>query len=114
MEDGTGLKADGLETDHNETGLAVRLGREAVNAVLEFAGHRRSTRGPTWPAGLTEREVDVLRRVAQAKPNKAIARELVISDETVRNHVRHIYEKIGVSSRAGAVLFAMENDLIRQ
>ncbi len=93
---------------------AGRLDHEAVNAVLESAGHGRSTRGPTWPAGLTEREVDVLRRVAQAKPNKAIARELVISEETVRNHVRHIYEKIGVSSRAGAALFAMENDLIRK
>lgn len=110
----TGLKVSGLNMDHNETVLAVRLGREAVNAVLELARHRRSTRGLTWPAGLTEREVDVLRRVAQAKPNKAIAKELVISDETVRNHVRHIYEKIGVSNRAGAVLFAMENDLIRQ
>jgi DNA-binding NarL/FixJ family response regulator len=39
---------------------------------------------------------------------------LVISDETVKNHVRHIYEKIGRSTRAGAALFAMENDLIRR
>jgi HD-GYP domain-containing protein (c-di-GMP phosphodiesterase class II) len=90
---------------------AGRLDHEAVNAVREFAGHRKAKLD--WPAGLTDREVDVLRRVAQAKRNKVIAAELVISQETVRNHVRHVYEKIGVSSRAGAALFAMEHDLIR-
>lgn len=94
-----------------ETG---RLDREAANAVLECAGQGRLSARGSWPAGLTDREVDVLRQVAQAKPNKAIAQALVISDETVRNHVRHIYEKIGVSSRAGAALFAMEHDLIRK
>ena len=52
--------------------------------------------------------------MAQAKPNKAIAQELVISQETVRNHIRHIYEKIAVQSRAGAALFAMEHDLIHR
>jgi HD-GYP domain-containing protein (c-di-GMP phosphodiesterase class II) len=93
---------------------AGRLDREAVSAVLECAGHGRLSARGSWPAGLTDREVDVLRQVAQAKPNKAIAQALVISDETVRNHVRHIYEKIGVSSRAGAALFAMEHDLIRK
>jgi HD-GYP domain-containing protein (c-di-GMP phosphodiesterase class II)/DNA-binding CsgD family transcriptional regulator len=93
---------------------AGRLDREAVNAVLEFAGHGKASAGRNWPADLTDREVEVLRQVAQAKPNKAIAQTLVISDETVRNHVRHIYEKIGVSSRAGAALFAMEHDLIRK
>jgi HD-GYP domain-containing protein (c-di-GMP phosphodiesterase class II) len=93
---------------------AGRLDREAVNAVLESAGHQRTPERRSWPAGLTDREVEVLRQVAQAKPNKTIAQALVISDETVRNHVRHIYEKIGVSSRAGAALFAMEHDLIRK
>ncbi len=92
---------------------AGRLDREAVDCVLEAAGQPRLGTSRSWPAGLTDREVEVLRRVARAKPNKAIARELVISEETVRNHVRHIYEKISVSSRAGAALFAMEHDLIR-
>lgn len=93
---------------------AGRLDREAVAAVLESAGHHKPRVGGAWPGGLTDREVEVLRAVAQAKPNKLIAQELVISEETVRNHVRHVYEKIGVSSRAGAALFAMENDLIRK
>jgi HD-GYP domain-containing protein (c-di-GMP phosphodiesterase class II) len=92
---------------------AGRLDREAVNAVLESGGHRRPSRGPAWPSGLTDREVEVLRGVARAKRNKVLAGELRISEETVRNHVRHIYEKIAVSSRAGAALFAMEHDLIR-
>lgn len=93
---------------------AGRLDREAAECVLEAAGHPRPRAARAWPAGLTDREVEVLRRVALAKPNKAIARELVISEETVRNHVRHIYEKIAVQSRAGAALFAMEHDLIHR
>jgi HD-GYP domain-containing protein (c-di-GMP phosphodiesterase class II)/DNA-binding CsgD family transcriptional regulator len=93
---------------------AGRLDREAVGAVLAAAGHPAKRPRTTWPAGLTEREVDVLRLVAAAQPNKEIASVLFISDETVKNHVRHIYEKIGRSTRAGAALFAMENDLIRK
>jgi len=93
---------------------AGRLDREAVGAVLAAAGHEAKQTRTSWPAGLTEREVDVLRLVAAAKPNKEIASLLFIADETVKNHVRHIYEKIGRSTRAGAALFAMENDLIRK
>ncbi|GAC1507231.1 MAG: 3'3'-cGAMP-specific phosphodiesterase [Candidatus Dormibacteraceae bacterium] len=93
---------------------AGRLDREAVGAVLAGAGHEAKRPRATWPAGMTEREVDVLRLVAAAKPNKEIASLLFISNETVKNHVRHIYEKIGRSTRAGAALFAMENDLIRK
>ena len=91
-----------------------RLDREAVGAVLAAAGHPSNQTRTSWPAALTEREVEVLRLVAGARSNKEIAGLLVISDETVKNHVRHIYEKIGRSTRAGAALFAMENDLIRK
>lgn len=108
------LSANAVARDLTAEVQAGRLDREAVECVLEGAGLTRLRPSRSWPARLTDREVDVLRRVAQAKPNKAIARELVISEETVRNHVRHIYEKIGVSSRAGAALFAMENDLLRK
>ena len=108
------LPADAVARELTAEVQAGRLDREAVDCVLEGAGLTRLRPSRSWPAGLTDREVEVLRRVAQAKPNKAIARELVISQETVRNHVRHVYEKIGVSSRAGAALFAMENDLLRK
>lgn len=88
---------------------AASFDAQAVGAVLEAAGHRRH-RGD-WPAGLTDREVDVLRHVARRSTNRDVARSLHISEETVRNHVKHIYEKIGISTRAGAALFAMEQDL---
>jgi DNA-binding CsgD family transcriptional regulator len=67
---------------------------------------------PEWPAGLTNREVEVLRQVAQGDTNRQIAQELVISERTVAHHLEHIYDKIGTSSRAAAVFFAMEHELI--
>jgi DNA-binding NarL/FixJ family response regulator len=87
--------------------------RQAVAAVLEAAGHVRKQPRPAWPAGLSEREVQVLRLVARGKTDKEIGRALVVSEVTVHHHVRHIYDKIGVSTRAGAALFAMEHDLIQ-
>ena len=89
---------------------AGKLDREAVEAVLESAGLRR--RRGEWPGGLTDREVEVLRLVARGAINRDVARALTISEDTVRNHVKHVYEKIGVSTRAGAALFAMEKGLL--
>jgi HD-GYP domain-containing protein (c-di-GMP phosphodiesterase class II)/DNA-binding CsgD family transcriptional regulator len=64
-----------------------------------------------WPAGLTDREVEVLQQVARGDTNRQIAQELVISERTVAHHLEHIYDKIGISSRAAAVFFAMEQEL---
>ncbi len=89
-----------------------RLDREAVGAVLDSVGQATAKKPAVWPAGLTDREVQVLRLVAQAKPEKQIARELFISTNTVHHYVKRIYQKAGVSTRAGAALFAMEHDLI--
>lgn len=89
--------------------IAGQLDGEAVRAVLEAAGHRR--RRGEWPAGLTDREVEVLRLVARGSTNREVAGALYISEETARNHVKHIYDKIGISTRAGAALFAMEHGL---
>jgi HD-GYP domain-containing protein (c-di-GMP phosphodiesterase class II) len=66
-----------------------------------------------WPAGLTNREVEVLQHVAKGASNRQVAQELVISEKTVAHHLEHIYNKIGISSRAAAVFFAMEHELIR-
>src|SRR4051812_35705131 len=84
---------------------AGRLDGEAVEAVLGAAGHR-VTRRRAGPAGLTAREVDVLRLLSRGLSNKEIAQVLVIAPKTVGNHVEHIYSKIGASSRASASLFA--------
>lgn len=65
-----------------------------------------------WPAGLTDREVEVLRCAARGLNRREIAEQLIVSESTVRTHLEHIYAKIGVSSRAAATLFAVEHDLL--
>jgi DNA-binding NarL/FixJ family response regulator len=62
--------------------------------------------------GLTVREVQVLRLVAAGKSNREIASALVISDRTVARHVQNIFAKLGVSSRAAASVFAVEQELL--
>ena len=91
--------------------LAGRLDAPAVEAVLEAAGHRVRRR-KEWPAGLTTREVEVLRLLARGVPNREIAERLVISRKTAGNHIEHIYLKIGVSNRARASLFAVKHGLM--
>ena len=95
---------------------AGRLDGEAVEAVLGVSGAARAP-GPAarrWPGGLSDREVQVLRLLARGGSNKEIAAALGISPRTAQHHVIHIYQKIDVSSRAAAALFAMEHDLLGQ
>jgi DNA-binding NarL/FixJ family response regulator len=90
-----------------------RLDGECVAAVLDAAGQARPGSHDLRPAGLSEREVEVLRLVAVGLSNPEIARELVISRRTAEHHVQHIYVKLGVRSRPAVALFAMEHGLIR-
>ena len=90
---------------------AGRLDGDAVDAVLRAAGHRVRRRRDTV-AGLTPREVEVLRLLARGLSNKQIASELDISRKTAGNHVEHIYVKLGVSNRALASLFAAKHGLM--
>ena len=106
-----------LSVDDAATALAAeadarRLDRDAVAAVCEAAGQPPPRRRSSHPADLTEREVQVLRLLSQGLTKKDMASELHLSASTVHTHVTHIYEKIGRSTRAGAALFAMENDLL--
>jgi DNA-binding NarL/FixJ family response regulator len=91
-----------------------RLNGEAVDAVLGAAGHRVRRLRRDWPAGLTSREVEVLRLVARGFPNKQIAAKLFVSSRTVGHHIAHVYYKIGASTRAGATLYALQNDLLAE
>jgi ATP/maltotriose-dependent transcriptional regulator MalT len=93
---------------------AHRLDARAVESVLLAAGQPRNPgrSSRAWPSGLTDREVDVLRAIARGLANKQIARELFVSQATVHTHVINLYGKIGINTRAGATLFAFENDLI--
>ena len=92
---------------------AGSLDRDAVHAVCVAAGQRPRRARLAWPAGLSNREVDVLRLLARGLSEKEIAGKLCISPGTVHTHVAHIYEKLGVRSRAGVAVFAMEHDLLR-
>jgi DNA-binding NarL/FixJ family response regulator len=89
------------------------LDQQAVSAVLAAAGLAVKTPRLTYPAGLSEREVDVLQLMARGLSRKEIAGRLVIADKTVARHIEHIYDKIGVSTRPGATLFAMTNGLLQ-
>lgn len=92
---------------------AGRLDRDAVAAVLAEAGQGDRRRPAQMrPAGLTEREVEVLGLVAQGWSNAAIAERLFISRRTVEHHVQHVYTKIGASTRAAAALFTVQHDLL--
>ena len=64
------------------------------------------------PDALTDRELEVLKALAEGSPNRTIARILKISDKTVRNHVSNIYGKLSVNGRAEAVLFAAREGLV--
>ena len=75
---------------------AGRLDAHAVTAVLEAAGQR--TPRIEHPAGLTEREVEVVALLARGLQTKQVARELGISTKTADRHIQNAYRKIGVSS----------------
>jgi HD-GYP domain-containing protein (c-di-GMP phosphodiesterase class II) len=91
---------------------AEKLDGEAVDALLHAVGERpRPVAEP--PAGLTTREVEVLRLLARGLTNKHAAQRLAISPKTVGRHIESIYSKIGASTRAAAALFAVEHDLLR-
>ena len=106
---------DGDEAAHEITSLAKRgkLDPECAAAVVETAGRPGSRVRAAWPAGLTDREVEVLRLVAAGLSNREIAANLSISPRTAEHHVQHIYTKIGVSTRAGAAMFTMGHALLR-
>jgi HD-GYP domain-containing protein (c-di-GMP phosphodiesterase class II) len=98
-----------------ELGASVRAGAldgDAVVAVLEATGRRVGRAGRQRPAGLSEREVEVLRLLAEGLSNRGIAERLFISRRTAETHVQHIYGKIGFATRAGAAMFAMRHGLL--
>ena len=80
-------------------------------AVLHAAG-QPAQRPNLRPGGLTPREIEVLCLVARGASNREIAKSLVISEKTARNHVERTYAKIGVSNRIGASMYALRNGLV--
>ena len=111
-------------------GLACRDLGDEDTAAMELEAARRALRqlgalpelarveslsgtvAPKGQGGLTAREVEVLRLVAEGRTNRAIADQLVISEKTVARHVSNIFTKLGLSSRSAATAYAYEHDLV--
>lgn len=95
-------------------GQAGKFDWPVVRAVLTAAGHvrRQGRQRDAGPAGLTPRELEVLRLLVRGLTNREIAEHLVISKKTVGNHVEHIYAKTGATNRATASLFAMKHGIM--
>jgi DNA-binding NarL/FixJ family response regulator len=110
-------------------GLATRAAGDSESAALELqaalatldrlgavpdAEHVRSLLHPHGQrvSRLTNREVDVLRLVAQGRTNREIGATLFVSEHTVARHLSNIFSKIGVTSRAAATAYAYENELV--
>ena len=85
-----------------------RLDRDAVSSVLAAAGYVVGPTRAAWPAGLTDREVEVLRVICRGGTKKQVASIQSISASTVDHHVRHFYDKTGVQP-----LLALEHDLLK-
>lgn len=108
-------------------GAGTRFCPDAFSALVGALGHARSgqvTRGVAgkatdsagpkrdWPAGLTDREIDVLRALTTGANRRTMADRLSVSEHTIRHHLEHIYGKIDVHTRVAATLFALEHDLL--
>jgi ATP/maltotriose-dependent transcriptional regulator MalT len=89
-------------------GRAMSFERAIEYALEELTTHDQSRA----PAGLTKRELEVLRLVARGMSNQQIATTLVLSEHTVHRHVANVLGKLGVSSRAAAVAEAARLDLL--
>jgi DNA-binding NarL/FixJ family response regulator len=129
LSDESGFAVYGLRSSSTEIRVAPELGEEAFAAAwsegramaleeaVEYALEPppeapESKAPPTYPSGLSAREVEVLKLVARGMTDPQIAEELYISPRTVNAHLRSVYHKIGSSTRAEATRFALEHDLL--
>lgn len=91
---------------------AVRAAARGETVLAPALVHRLMTRLRQPGPRLTDRELDVLRLVADGRANRAIAKELFISEATVKTHLAHAYDKLGADNRTGAVAAAREQGLL--
>ena len=100
------LTSAGAMLDLNDAAAYAREQIElARKALTRHARH-------TIPAGLTRREVEVLRLIAEGRATREIAEQLFISSKTADNHIQHIYTKLAVTNRAAATRWAVEHEVV--
>jgi DNA-binding CsgD family transcriptional regulator len=113
--DTTGDRAKSITLLDESLAISSELGMppliERVVALKERV-EAGPVRAPTYPDGLTQREVEVLRLIAGGKTNLEIAEDLVIAEGTARRHVANIYEKIGAANRVEAAAYALQKGLL--
>ena len=97
-------------TARSATPMRPTARRRRRRACFDRLGVRNG--GATIPAGLTPREVEVVRLIAAGKSNRGIATELVLSEKTVARHLSNIFAKVGATSRAGVAAFAYDSGLL--
>ncbi|MEU5883927.1 response regulator transcription factor [Spirillospora sp. NPDC047279] len=90
--------------------LAPSITRRLIGDFARRRRHQRPSPGAT--AGLTPRELDVLRLIARGLSNAEIAGELVLAEQTIKTHVGHVLTKLGLRDRTQAVVYAYENGLV--
>jgi DNA-binding NarL/FixJ family response regulator len=108
--------AAGIDAAIRQTPSALSLGaliREvAAGNVFHAFAPPRANAAPAACTGLTTRELEILRRVAAGAPNSAIARQLWITEQTVKFHLSNVYRKLGVSNRTEASRYAYASGLL--
>ncbi|HIT77141.1 MAG TPA: response regulator transcription factor [Candidatus Avipropionibacterium avicola] len=92
---------------------AIRAASRGTAALSEPVAATLVRRAAQREPSLTDREIEVLRLLARGLGNRDLARELRVSEATVKSHLSHIYDKLGVDTRAGAVATAIERRIIR-
>jgi DNA-binding NarL/FixJ family response regulator len=100
--------------DEDSATSEIAAAREAFGRLGALPAEREAARllDTSHPAGLTDREVEVLRLVARGSSNPEIAAALVLSEKTVARHLSNIFTKIDVGSRTAAAAFAFDNGLV--
>jgi len=97
------------------SGAAMDLTEAATYALHQIGEASQAlavVRGRGGPAGLTAREVEVLRLIADGSTTRAVSERLFISAKTADNHIQHIYTKLGVANRAAATRWALDHGLV--
>jgi DNA-binding NarL/FixJ family response regulator len=107
------IAKDSTPADFREAAAALAAGARDLIAIPQASPSNRPS-GPVSPAlaGLTPRELAVLRALTTGATNEAIARSLAISPKTLRNHTSRIYQKLGIHDRAQAVIVAVREGLV--